>query len=217
MSRLRNLFADAAGIAISWGPGGYVLEADPLSVDVHRFRHWASRARASADPVEATDLFERGLSNWGGQPFAALDTAWISDVRDALVAERFSVVLDRNDVALSAGRHGELLGELTAASAAHPLDERLAGQLMLAQYRSGRQADALGTYRSIRQRLVEELGVYPGPALQAVHQQILAGSPEDHVAKLVAGSPPGSAVPRGLVAHRPTSEPVPARDQLRQP
>ena len=99
----------------------------------------------------------------------------MNDVRTALEAERLSVALDRNDVALRAGRHAELLGELAAALHAHPLDERLAGQLMLAQYRSGRQADALDTYRQMRDRLVDELGVDPSPALRRVHQQILDG------------------------------------------
>ncbi len=202
VSRLRHLLANAAGVAISRRPGGYVLETDALSVDVHRFRHWAAQARATADPGEATVLFDRCLDIWGGEPFASLDTAWINDLRGALVAERLAVVLDRNDVALRAGRHGELLGELTAALAVHPLDERLAGQLMLAQYRSGRQADALGTYRQLRQRLVEELGVDPGPALQAVHQQILAGDTDGQVAERGVGAPQGSALPRGLVSHR---------------
>ena len=63
VSRLRNLFAEAAGVAISRGPGGYVLETDALSVDVHRFRHWAAQARATADPVEATVLFDRAWTS----------------------------------------------------------------------------------------------------------------------------------------------------------
>ncbi len=203
VSRLRNLFANTAGVAISRGPGGYVVETEALSVDLHRFRHWAGQARATTDPVEATVLFDRCLGIWGGEPFASLDTAWINGLRGALVAERLAVVLDRNDVALRAGRHGELVGELTAALGAYPLDERLAGQLMLAQYRSGRQADALGTYRQIRDRLVEELGVDPGPGLQAVHQQILAGNPEDQVPAGKVASLQDSAVPRGLATHRP--------------
>ncbi len=203
VSRLRNLFAETAEVAISRGPGRYVLETDALSIDLYRFRHWAGQARATTDPVEATVLFDRCLDIWIGEPFASLDTAWINDLRGALVAERFSVLLDRNDVALRAGRHAELLVELTTALAAHSLDERLAGQLMLAQYRSGRQADALGTYRQLRDRLVEELGVDPGPALQAVHQQILAGNAEDQVAESGLGTPAGSAVPRGPVNDRP--------------
>ena len=83
-------------------------------------------------------------------PFASLDTPWINDVRTALEAEWFSAVLDRNDAALRVGRHGELLPQLSAMSADHPLDERLAGQLMLAQFRCGRQADALETFRAMR-------------------------------------------------------------------
>ena len=125
------------------------------------------------------------------------------------------MALDRNDVALRAGRHGELLVELTAALAAHPLDERLAGQLMLAQYRSGRQADALDTYRQMRQRLVEELGVDPGPALRQVHQQILAGDPEDPV----RGSGDRRRVRRcrGRWFSIGRFGPVAAGDQLRRP
>jgi DNA-binding SARP family transcriptional activator len=83
-------------------------------------------------------------------------------VRTSLEAERLSAELDRNDAALEAGRHTGLLGGLAATLQAHPLDERVAGQLMLAQYRSGRQADALETYRRLRNRLVDELGVDPG-------------------------------------------------------
>ena len=76
---------------------------------------------------------------------------------------------------LHVGRHQELLGELSSALQRHPLDERIAGQLMLAQYRSGRQAQALETYRQMRERLVEELGVDPSPILRDAHQQILDG------------------------------------------
>ena len=125
-------------------------------------RH-GSQARATTDPAAAATLFDAALELWRGKPFAALDTPWFNDLRDSLEVERFSVALDRNDAALRAGRHADLLGELTAALQAHPFDERLAGQLMLAQYRSGRQADALDTYRPMRERLVDELGVDPSP------------------------------------------------------
>ncbi|GAB7144226.1 BTAD domain-containing putative transcriptional regulator [Mycobacterium riyadhense] len=173
--RLRNLLADAEHVTISRDLGGYVLAADPLTVDLHRFRSLVAQARASSDPHQAADLFDRALAIWSGEPFVLLNTPWINNLRTALQAERVSVELDRNDAALRIGRHDVLLVELAVAQATHPLDERLAGQLMLAQYRCGRQGEALETYRRIRERLVEELGVDPGPALRQVHQQILAG------------------------------------------
>ncbi|OBK23939.1 transcriptional regulator [Mycobacterium asiaticum] len=191
VSRLRNLFGDAHGVALSREPGGYVLATDPASVDLHRFNAAVSKARATADPHEGAVLFDRALEVWGGEPFASLDTPWFNDVRNALQAELLSVQLDRNDVALRAGRHRDLLVELLAAQAAHPLDERLAGQLMLAQYRCGRQANALETYRQTRQRLVDELGLEPGPALRRVHQQILTGDTDEEAADV---GPPASDV-----------------------
>ena len=174
ISRLRQLLA-GADIRIARESGSYVLETDALSVDIHGFRHLASQARAAVDPAEATVLFDSALGLWRGKPFATLDTPWINDVRNAIEAERDSVTLDRNDAALRAGRHADLLGELVTALQADPLDERLAGQLMLAQYRSGRQAEALDTYRQMRDRLVDELGVEPSPILRDVHQRILDG------------------------------------------
>ena len=141
---------------------------------------------------QAAALFDSALELWRGEPFASLDTPWINDVRNALEAERLSVTLDRNDAALQVGRHAELLGELVDGGCrAHPLDERLAGQLMLAQYRCGRQAGALETYRLMRERLVEELGVDPSPTLREVHQQILDGdqaAPHPKRSRAVAGS-----------------------------
>jgi predicted ATPase len=92
-----------------------------------------------------------------------------------------------------------LLDELVTALQAHPLDERLAGQLMLAQYRCGRQADALETYRLMRERLVEELGVDPSPSLRAVHQQILESDSVEPAPIHVAPPPPEKRpAPTGL-------------------
>lgn len=175
VSRLRRLLLETQGVAISRGPAGYLLSTDPLSVDLHRFRHLAAQAHRMADPVQATALFDEALRMWSGEPFMSLDTPWVNEVRTGLQAERFAVELDRNDAGLGAGRHADLLAELIAGLSAHPLDERLAAQLMLAQYRCGRQADALDTYRHTRGRLIDELGVEPGQLLSQVHQQILAG------------------------------------------
>ena len=128
----------------------------------------------------------------------------MNDVRTALEAERFAVALDRNDAALRVGRHGELLPALAALSSDHPLDERLAGQLMLAQFRCGRQADALETFRKMRERLVEELGTDPGPGLRQVHQQILDGDP-GHQLSTPAPRAPATSRPRATVPRRITS------------
>ncbi len=153
---------------------GYRLSVDPLAVDLHRFRHLVRQARSADAPTAAT-LYDQALELWRGEPLAGIDTPWFAGVRSSLQAERLAAELDRNDAALRAGRHADLLGPLAAALREHPLDERLTGQLMLAQFRSGRQADALDTYRRLRGRLRDELGADPGSALRAVHQQILAG------------------------------------------
>lgn len=202
ISRLRQLLADDDDVQIVYGPGGYSLSADAQSVDLHLFRDLVSQARAAADPAASAAHFDRALELWRGEPLAALDTPWANDLRTSLEVERLSALLDRNDVALKTGRHNDVLGELATLAQAHPLDERIAGQLMLALYHSGRQADALETYRRVRNRLVDELGVDPGPTLRAMHQQILEGD---------LGSPaPLLAAPRTSVAaadlpRRPTS------------
>jgi predicted ATPase/DNA-binding SARP family transcriptional activator len=199
VSRLRTLFDGTEEVAIHREPGGYLLKSDPLIVDLHRFRHLVSSARATTDPVDAATLFDSALGLWRGTPFVSLDTPWLNDVRTALEAERLSAELDRNDAALHIGRHAELVGGLAAALQAHPLDERLAGQLMLAQYRSGRQAEALETYRLIRERLVDELGVDPSATLRAAHRRILDGDPGAPVAEPPAPPPkrtPAASLPR---------------------
>ena len=204
LSRLRQIFSGDGDVEIAREPGGYVLKADPASVDLHRFRQLSTAARAAADPVEADRLFVEALELWRGDPFATLDTPWLNDVRTALGAERLAVVLDHNDAGLRAGRHGELLAQIAAAAQDHPLDERLAGQLMLAQYRCGRQADALDTFRVVRERLVEELGADPSSALRQVHQQVLDGDPGYTVVEAPVRVPVATR-PHAGVPRRPTS------------
>ncbi|MEE1751391.1 AfsR/SARP family transcriptional regulator [Streptomyces sp. SP18CS02] len=195
LSRLRQALASAAEVRIVRQPGGYLLEADPLSVDLHRFRDLAARAR-TADDGQAAELTRRALRLWRGTPFATVDTPWFSDLRHTLERERLSVELDDTDLRLRRGLHGELLPALTARTGEHPLDERLAGQLILALYRSGRPADALTHYQAVRRRLAEELGVDPGAPLQRLHQRVLTGDPA------LALTPPrtgdGSPIPRQL-------------------
>jgi predicted ATPase/DNA-binding SARP family transcriptional activator len=181
ISRLRQLLGGEDDVQIVREPGGYMLSTDAQSVDLHLFRELASRARAAADPVDAAAHFDRALELWRGEALATLDTPWTNAVRTSLEVERLSATLDRNDAALESGCHADVLGELAATALAHPLDERVAGQLMLAQSRSGRQADALETYRRVRNRLVDELGIDPGAKLRQVHEQILAGDDDQPI------------------------------------
>ncbi|AEM82320.1 transcriptional regulator, SARP family [Streptomyces violaceusniger Tu 4113] len=173
LSRLRQtLEAAAEEVRITRQPGGYVLEVDAAAVDLHRFRDLVAKARTVGDE-QAAALMGRALGLWRGEPFATVDTPWFCDLRQALERERLSAELDSADIRLRSGLHGELLPELTARAGQHPLDERLAGQFMLALYRSGRAADALTCYQDLRRRLAGELGTDPGQPLQQLHQQIL--------------------------------------------
>ncbi|WP_086665157.1 AfsR/SARP family transcriptional regulator [Lentzea kentuckyensis] len=175
LSRLRLLLSPE-GIAIERRPSGYVLLAGTDVVDLHRFRHLIAAARAAGDD-QALDLFDQALALWRGEPFAGLRTEWLATVRTGLEGERTAALLDRLDVALRCGRHAEVLPQLCALADNDVLDERVAGQLMLALHRSGHTADALARYRRLRERLVEELGSEPGSALQDLHQRILGADP----------------------------------------
>ncbi|GAA4912710.1 putative ATPase [Actinomycetospora succinea] len=204
VSRLRTLVA-APEVELARAGTGYALTADPASVDLHAFRLLAAQARAADRPADAAALADRALASWRGTPLGSVDTPWFAAVRTSLEAERLAVLLDRNDAALAAGRHADLLVELTDAVRAHPLDERLAGQLMLAQVRSGRQADALASFRAVRARLADELGVDPGAPLRAVHQRILTGD---------AATPTPSAPTVPAPRPEPAPEPEPATPAL---
>jgi DNA-binding SARP family transcriptional activator/tetratricopeptide (TPR) repeat protein len=176
LSRLRRLLTQGSGISLEWRSGGYILTTDPMTIDIHRFRYLVNQA-STADDSTALELLDKALALWRGEPFATLTTPWLDSVRESLTAERHDAELDRNDLALAAGRHRTLLRELVDRAAAHPLDERLAGQLMLALYRCGRQADALQRYEQLRLRLANELGADPSPPLQVLHKQILTTDP----------------------------------------
>ncbi|MCC8244024.1 tetratricopeptide repeat protein [Saccharothrix sp. NEAU-S10] len=166
VSKLRS-----AGIDIQRRPGGYVLETD--RVDLVEFRALAERARAEADDERAAELYDQALRRWRGEALDGLDSPWFAQVRDALRAERTAVELDRNDVAIRLGRHAALLPALRDATQADPLDERLAGQLVLALHRSGRSSEALQHYDALRRTLADELGTDPGKPLQDLYLRLL--------------------------------------------
>lgn len=153
-------------------PGGYRLRAD--SVDLHRFRALVDQARGQTDE-RALQLFDEALGLWRGPALAELDSPWLAAFREELHVERVEVELDRNDLAIRLGR--TVLPALLKAAEERPVDERLAGQLMLALHRAGNSAEALRHYEVLRQRLADELGVDPGVQLRALHASILTAEP----------------------------------------
>jgi DNA-binding SARP family transcriptional activator/tetratricopeptide (TPR) repeat protein len=173
LSRLRAVLAGTDHVDITRQAGAYMVNADPMLVDLHGFRDLTARARAATDVETAESLMRQGLALWRGEALATLDSPWMTAVRHTLEGERLAAELDHNDLALALGRHGSLLSRLSTQAAAHPLDERLAGQLILALYRSGRQAESLEHYERVRLKLVEELGADPSTELRRLHRQIL--------------------------------------------
>ncbi len=177
---------------------GYVLHVDPAELDLAVFERLTGEARR-AEPRRAAEKLRQALALWRGPPladlayeaFAQREIARLEELRLAAREERF-------DAELAAGGHAELVGELEASVAEHPLRERLRGQLMLALYRSGRQAEALQAYQAARRELAEELGLEPGEALKRLEHAILVHDP--------ALAPPPAAAP-------PSAPPLAAPDR----
>lgn len=198
LTRLRRNLRAVEGITIVREGAGYVLTGDGGMVDLHRFRRLIAQARAAEDEL-AAELFRRAFALWRGKPFGALETAWIDGLRATLDAERFAATLDRNDVELRLGHHRELVPELLAESAAHPLDERLTGQVVVALRRSGRSAEADRHYERIQRRLADELGVDPSPRLRELYER----GPDERIAVSGTVASDAAPVPRQLPAHTP--------------
>ncbi|HZE41054.1 MAG TPA: BTAD domain-containing putative transcriptional regulator [Stackebrandtia sp.] len=177
LSRLRSALAPFPEVAIERRSGGYVLNADPDSIDLHRFRRLAAEARREPDGPQALALFASAGDAWRSAAFEDMDVPWLNSVATALDTERLGVELDGVDAALRLGRPGEVLPRLGTRAEEHPLDERIAAQLMLALYLSGRQSDALDQFRRTRDALVDQLGTEPGPRLRELQQRILAADP----------------------------------------
>ncbi len=178
ISQLRKLLP--AGALVTRLPG-YALEVDPDSLDASRFEALARGGRdalARGDSEGASSALERALALWRGPVLAGVAFEGTAAGEAARLEElRVSAAEDRIDAGLALGRHTELVGELEALVAEHPLRERLRGQLMVALYRSGRQADALDVYQRTRAELVDQLGIEPGPQLQELQRAVLAQDP----------------------------------------
>ena len=147
-------------------PPGYLLRVEPGELDSERLE----RAVGSSDLDELNDALAlwrgRPLAQFADEPFAATEVTRLEEVRLAVIEARIGATL-------ADGRHDAVVPELETLLQQHPLRERLAGQLMLALYRSGRQADALDVYQRTRRSLDQELGIEPGPALRELERKIL--------------------------------------------
>ena len=221
LSHLRAALAGTAEAGIERQSGGYVLAvAETATVDLRSFRRLVAQARADDDIERAAALLEQAVGLWRADAFAALDTPWINALRTVLDQERLTARLDLGDLRLRLGQHAALLPDLSALAAAHPLDERLSGQLIQALHRSGRTADALDHYQRTRRRLIEELGIGPGPALRDIQAAILRqdAAPAEHPARMpaVSGAVPVPALPPTVAStpvpsSSPNPGPVPAQ------
>ena len=187
VSRLRRTLAPVGGELVSEA-GGYRLALTPETVDAGRFEKMVAdgrRALADGDAQEAADILRRAMELWRGPALADVRYERFAQAEIARLEElRLAATEERIEADLRLGRHAEVLAELEALVVAEPLRERLRGQLMLALYRAGRQADALAAYRDEARRLRDELGLEPGPELRDLEAAILRHDPA-----LAAGAP----------------------------
>jgi hypothetical protein len=180
-----------------------VLRLGSGQLDLQRFSHLVEQAE-EAEPAVAAEQLREALSLWRGPPlaefaydsFAQAAIGRLEELRLAALERRFEA-----DLAL--GRHADVVGELESNVAEHPLRERFRGQLMLALYRSGRQAEALEVYQATRRALVDELGIEPSPALHELEQAILRQDPTLELTRLPVPERSILVAPRRTAALRP--------------
>src|SRR6266511_750625 len=183
VSQLRKALGEGR---LATRPPGYVLRLEPGELDLDRFERLAAEGRKTGD----AERLREALAVWRGEPLANLrDELFAQRAALNLEEQRLAVLEDRIEADLAAGRHGELVSELEELVAEHPVRERLYGQLMLALYRGGRQAEALEAYQRARRTLGAELGLEPGPQLQELERRILKQDP-------ALATPARSAPPR---------------------
>ncbi|WP_251057553.1 BTAD domain-containing putative transcriptional regulator [Streptomyces sp. ISL-94] len=173
-SRLRKVLDPGLLVTESGGYAIRLRSAATLDLGVARsLAADAEAARAAGDRALARTLLARALDLWDGEPLAGIPGPHAETERTRLEEWRLQLLETRLDLDLEVGHHAEAVSELTALTAAHPLRERLRELLMLALYRSGRQAEALAVYADTRRLLARELGVDPRPELAALQQRIL--------------------------------------------
>jgi YVTN family beta-propeller protein len=182
IAQLRRALDDRESRRLVTRGRGYLLEVADGEVDLDRFERLVDEgggALASDRPADAARLLREALALWRGPPLADVAYEAFAQPEVARLEERRAAALEqRIDADLALGRHADLVAELEGLAAEHPLRERLRAQLMVALYRSGRQADALEAFGDARRALLDELGVEPGPALRELQEAILRQAPE---------------------------------------
>ena len=212
IARLRKALEDP-GVLVTT-PAGYCLRVGPGELDAERFEERVATGRdalAHGRAEEAAAELRAALGLWRGAPLAEIASAPFAPPEIARLEEQRLAALEaRVEADLAAGRQPELVGELQQLTTEHPWRERLHAQLMLALYRTGRQAEALDAYRHARDVLTDQLGIEPGAELNELHQAILAHDPE-------LDAPPATAWPssdergvRRAAPGAPGDSPLPA-------
>jgi DNA-binding SARP family transcriptional activator len=166
------------GAAVVTHPSGYLLRVGDGQLDAHVFERLVGEADAAVregDVAGAAENLRAALGLWRGSALAGIDGPVIESGAAHLDERRLATHEQCVELELRLGRHHELVGELRGLAADHPTRERPHAQLMLALYRSGRRAEALGVYREFRRVLIEELGLEPGAGLRALERAILSG------------------------------------------
>ncbi|WP_330301215.1 AfsR/SARP family transcriptional regulator [Streptomyces sp. NBC_00503] len=183
VSGLRKTLRAAVGLddLLVTSHPGYMLHAGEHRIDAVEFEERASEGREAARrgrTEEARAHFEEALAMWRGPALAGVFAERVEAEAERLTGLRLDVYEQLTSLRLDLGQHRELIGELTGFVRTNPMREQALAQLMLAHYRSGRRAEALETYRDGARLLADELGIDPGPAVQELHEDILADSPK---------------------------------------
>jgi DNA-binding SARP family transcriptional activator/ABC-type transport system substrate-binding protein len=177
VSRLRRLLASGDGELIVHRPPGYILQVEPDRVDAHRFERLvreATQVRVTGEVERAAELLRDALALWRGPALADVElNSFVQLERTRLEELRLTALEERIKLDLELGRHADLTAELEPLVGEHRFREGFRSQLMLALYRSGRQAEALQAYQQARRTLVEDLGIEPGQPLRDLEQAIL--------------------------------------------
>jgi DNA-binding SARP family transcriptional activator len=197
VSRLRRIVGDRI-VTIDNGYAFRLQLGD--EVDLVTFYSLLAKTEDASDPAERARLFQTADAMWRGTPFDGLDAPFVAGELLALEEVRLAAIEERLDAQLEAGHAGDLVAEVSALVARHPLRERFHQQLILALYRSGRQADALEAHRRTRQMFDEELGLDLSPSLAALERAILQHDPSLARPRARRATPTAGTRSRALVA-----------------